>query len=148
MDCGRLGIFLLACASCAFAQVDASTLRAKFGTPVSREVFTVRPGIEMIVDYSLTGNHACRLELPGLAPMPADAPTGVGINTKKPIDDLLVEIVPLSMRGKEGASFCMSTGINARCSTDYENLSILESLNAGRRTAVIVKFKIAGCTSQ
>jgi len=145
MDCRRFGIFLLT--SCAFAQIDSSTLRAKYGAPLNREVFTVRPGIEMIVDYSPTGNLACRIELPGLAPVPADAPVGVGINTKKLIDDLLVEIVPLSMRGKTGTSICTSTGINSMCSTDYENVSIIESLASGRRTAVIVKFKIAGCSN-
>jgi len=143
----KLGICFLILASSGFGQLDSSTLRAKFGAPLNREVFTVRPGIEMIVEYSPTGAHACRLELPGHAPIPADAPTGVGINTKKIIDELLTEIVPLSMRGKTGASFCMSTGINSMCSTDYENLSIQESLDGGRRTAVIVKFKIAGCSS-
>ena len=146
MDCRRFGIFLLTCASCAFGQFDSSTLRAKFGAPLNREVFTVRQGIEMIVDYSSTGTHACRLELPGLAPVPADAPVGVGISTKKAIDDLVTGIVPLSMRGKAGGNFCNGSGRIAMCSTDYENVSIIESLDGGRRT-VIVKFKIAGCSN-
>ena len=74
----KTGIFFLILAPVAFSQVDSSALRAKFGAPLNREVFTVRPGIEMIVDYSPTGTHACRLELPGQAPMPADWPVGVG----------------------------------------------------------------------
>jgi hypothetical protein len=144
----KTAIFFLILASSAFGQMDASGLRARFGAPLHREVFTVRPGIEMIVDYSPTGNHACRLELPGEAPMPADAPMGVGINTQKIIDELLTEIVPLSMRGKVGSRFCASAGMQSMCSTDYENLSILEPSSGARRTAVIVKFKIAGCSGE
>lgn len=146
MDYGRFGIFLLAGASFAFGQLDSSTLRAKFGAPLNREVFTVRQGIEMIVDYSPTGNLACRLELPGLAPIPKDAPIGIGVNMKKSIDDLVLEIVPLSMRGKAGGNFCNASGRIAMCSADYENVSIIENLDGGRRTSVIVKFKIAGCS--
>ncbi|HTB13652.1 MAG TPA: hypothetical protein VK752_18880 [Bryobacteraceae bacterium] len=145
MGCGRLAIFCLVFAASAFGQMDGSSLRAKFGVPLNREVFTVRPRIEMIVDYSPTGNQVCRLELPGLAPMPADAAPGVGINTKKIIDEIVAEIVPPSMRGKAGASMCTSSGKNGMCSTDYENVSIAESLDGARRTAVIVRFKIAGC---
>jgi hypothetical protein len=144
----KTAIFFLILASSAFGQMDSSTLRAKFGAPLNREVFTVRAGIEMIVDYSPTGSHACRLELPGQAPMPADWPVGVGFNAKKAIDDLLAEIVPLSMRGKAGQSFCMSAGMQSMCSTDYENLSIREPSSGGGRTAVIVRFKIAGCSGE
>jgi hypothetical protein len=143
----KTAMFFLILASNAFGQMDSSALRAKFGAPLNREIFTVRPGIEMTVDYSPTSTHACRLELPGEAPMPADWPVGVGFDAKKAIDELLVEIVPLSMRGKSGQSFCMSAGMQSMCSTEYENLSIRE-LSGARRTAVIVKFKIAGCSGE
>jgi hypothetical protein len=146
MRCGKLAVFFLGMVTAAFGQVDGVSLRAQFGAPLRREVFTVRPGIEMIVDYSPTGNHACRLELPGQAPMPKDAPMGVGINVMKPIDELLAEIVPLAMRGKEGGKMCASTGLNGICSLDYEHLSIVESLRGGERTAVTVRFKMAGCS--
>jgi hypothetical protein len=85
MACGRLAVFFSILAASAFGQMDGSTLRTRFGAPLNREVFTVRPGIEMIVDYSPTGNQVCRLELPGQARMPADAPVGVGINREKAI---------------------------------------------------------------
>jgi hypothetical protein len=128
--------------------MDASSLRAKFGAPLNREVFTVQPGIQMIVDYSPTTTSVCRLELPGLAPMPADARPGVGINTKKLIDELLAEIVPPSMRGKVGSTMCASAGRAGMCSTDYEHVSIVESLDGGDRKALIVRFKIAGCPTE
>lgn len=144
----KIAIFFLILSSIAFGQMDSSALRAKFGAPLNREVFTVRPGIEMIVDYSPTSTHACRLELPGQAPTPADWPAGVGFNAKKAIDDLLAEIVPVSMRGKAGPGICMISGIQSMCSTDYENLSILEPSSGSGRTAVIVKFKVAGCSGE
>jgi len=131
---GRLAIFFLIFAASALGQMDSSSLRVRFGAPLNREVFTVRPGIEMIVDYSPTSNHVCRLELPG--------------DTKKLTDELLAEIVPLSMRGEEGASFCTTSGINWMCSTDYEHVSVVESSNGGQRTVVIVRFKMAGCSTE
>jgi hypothetical protein len=143
----KLGIFFLILASIAFGQMDSATLRAKFGAPLTREVFTIRSGIEMTVEYSPTGNLACRIEFPGLAPVPANAPPGLALYTQTAIDDLIAGIVPLSMRGKEGGKFCNGTGRAMMCSANYENVSITESLDGGRRTAVVVKFKIAGCSN-
>ena len=137
-----LGLIL---ASSAAGQVDASALRAKYGAPLNRETFTVRPGIEMIVDYSPTSNQACRLELPGEAPMPEDVAPGVGVNIHKPIDDLMEEIVPLSMRGKEQVKMCESAGVNSMCSIQYDKVSIVETFEGGRRGAVIARFKAVDC---
>src|SRR6185436_16287964 len=83
----------------AFAQVDgawlASDLRAKYGPPLAREVFTGRPGIEMVVDYAANG-HVCRIQLPLVGP--GREP---GLKTAQAIDDFLAELIPLTMRGKE-----------------------------------------------
>jgi hypothetical protein len=144
---GIVVIFGLIFTSSMFGQIDASALRAKYGAPLSRETFTVRPGIEMVVDYSPTANHACRLELPGQAPMPQDARPGVGIDIKRPIDALIEEIVPPSMPGKELRRMCSSAGAISMCWTDYERLSIIETFEVGRRTSVIVKFKTADCVA-
>jgi hypothetical protein len=127
------------------AQVDSSALRARFGAPLNRETFTVRPGIEMVVDYSTTSTHACRLEFPGEAPFPPGAAPGVGFNLKKLMDDVVDEIVPAAMRGKELGRMCESSGMNGMCSRLYEHLSIIESMTGDRRTAVIVRFKTADC---
>jgi hypothetical protein len=143
---GIVAIFGLIFASSAFAQIDSAGLRAKYGAPLNRETFTVRPGIEVVVDYSPTANHACRLELPGEAPVPQDAAPGFRINTKKPIDEVLAELVPLAMRGKELGRMCQSAGRISMCSVDYELVSIVEPAEGGRRTAVLVKFKSADCT--
>jgi hypothetical protein len=134
-------------ASTAFAQIDSAGMRAKFGSPLNREVFTVRPGIEMIVDYSPTANHACVLKFPGEA-MPPDPKPGVGINPKKIIDELVLEIVPLTMRGKDLGTIYHQSGMHRMSSIDYENVSIIESMTGGQRTAVVVRFKAADCAAE
>jgi hypothetical protein len=137
-------LFILLAASAAFGQIDSSGLRAKFGEPLNRETFMVRPGVLMIVDYSPTANHACRLELPGQA-MPTDAPLGVAINPKKIIDDILAEIVPLSMRGKELGGMSQQMSLQGISTIDYENVSIAGPFTGNRRTALIVRFKTPDC---
>lgn len=42
---------------------DADRLRDKYGAPVNRETFIVRPGIEMVVDYG-PAKQICRIQLP------------------------------------------------------------------------------------
>jgi hypothetical protein len=57
-----LAALSLLVASSAFGQVDANSLRARYGPPLERETFTVRPGIEMIVDYG-PNKLACRMNV-------------------------------------------------------------------------------------
>lgn len=78
--------------------------------------------------------------------MPADAPLGVAIDPKNLMDELLLEVVPRALRGKEKNRMCQASGMSSMCSTDYDNLTIIEPMTDGRRSAVIVKFKTAGCS--
>ena len=57
-----LAVFLVV-ASSAAGQIDAFSLQSKYGAPLDRETFTVRPGVEMVVDYG-PGKQACRIQLP------------------------------------------------------------------------------------
>jgi hypothetical protein len=74
--------------------MTASQLRAKFGPPLSRETFMVSPGFEIVVDYA-DNQEVKRIELPGTAPDKS------GASTPEPVEEALLELVPLSMRGKE-----------------------------------------------
>lgn len=56
-------ILCVSIASLAFAQIDESALRSKYGAPLDRETFAVRPGIEMVVDYG-PSKQVCKLQLP------------------------------------------------------------------------------------
>jgi hypothetical protein len=105
----------------------------------------VRPGIEMVVDYSPTGTHACQLQFPGEAPFPHDVGPGVGVNLKKLMDEVVEEIVPVAMRGKELGRMCQTSGLHGICSKEFEHVTISEPMSGDQRTAVIVRFKTADC---
>src|ERR1700682_2734544 len=79
----------------AHAQIDASSLRAKYGPPLAKETFIPRPGIEMDVEYA-PNTHVCRIQLPPIAPSREPS-----VESTQAIDDFLMELAPLAMRGKE-----------------------------------------------
>src|SRR6516162_6701387 len=89
--------------SSAFGQIDATTLRAKYGEPIKNsvplnsETFKVRNNITMVVNYGPSG-QACRIELlPGQSVVGHAPPDGM---TKQQVDEVLQEVVPPPMRGK------------------------------------------------
>ena len=59
----RLALLVLGFTLPALAQLDSSALRAKFGSPLNREIFHMSQGFDMTVDYG-TGNQVCRLQVP------------------------------------------------------------------------------------
>src|ERR1039457_775153 len=130
----------------AFAQIDssrfASDLRAKYGPPLARETFTARPGMQMIVNYAANG-HVCRIELPPVGP--AREP---GVKTGQAVDDFLLELGALTMRGKEFPKFYQAMGALSKSSVEYENVIISESLQGSRRTGITVLFRNEACQDQ
>jgi hypothetical protein len=130
----------------AFAQIDssrfASDLRAKYGPPLARETFTARPGMQMIVNYAANG-HVCRIELPPVGP--GREP---GVKTGQAVDDFLLELAPLTMRGKELQKFYQAMGALSMSSVEYENVIISESLQGSRRTGITVLFRNEACQDQ
>ncbi len=101
-----MGFACMGFAAAPFGQIDSNQLRAKYGPPLARETFTISPGFQIIADYG-PDQKVCRLELP------------VGGNQQR-VDDVLLELAPMSMRGKN-----LGTGLNHGI-TDYENISIGE----------------------
>ena len=88
----------LAPISSAFGQIDATTLRAKYGDPiiygkrVNSETFKVRNNITMMVNYGPSG-QACRIEVhPAGQSTVRQAPPD--IVTKQQVDEVLQEVVP------------------------------------------------------
>lgn len=131
-------------ASSAFAQIDgpgfATELRSKYGPPLARETFTPRPGIEMVVDYTANGN-VCRIQLPPIAPTSRDP----RVSSPEGIDELLLELIPLSTRGKELGRFAAQAGVISVSFINYENVTIAVSANASGRTGVTVTFGKEPC---
>src|SRR3954469_10474285 len=92
----RLLLLAILAALPAFPQFDAAGLRLKFGAPLPREIFTVRPGIEITVDYA-PNSHVCRIQLPPIGPTSRDP----AVISPQAIDAVLADLLPLNLRGKE-----------------------------------------------
>jgi len=136
---------VLITASSAFSQVDAHSLRAKYGQPLDRETFTVRPGIEIVVDYG-PGKQACRIQLPSGKKIVGTVP--VGAITKEQIDEVLNEVVPQSFRGKELNKSMTATGAPMFFVTAYEHVAISEFQIGGVGQGITVTFEEFACLKQ
>ena len=136
--------FVLVAASSAFAQMDASTLRAKYGAPLDRETFTVRPGIEMIVDYG-PNKHVCLIRLPSGEDYGGTIPDDA--ITKQRIDQVLDEVVPFSMRGKEVYRMLTATGGPTVTIVIYEHVTIREMKVGSEGKGITVTFRDLECPS-
>jgi hypothetical protein len=122
------------------AAMSSSYLRQKYGQPLARETFTARPGIEMVVDYAANG-HVCRIHFPPVGPG-----RDPGVKTNQAIDDILAELVPVTMRGKELRKGVQSAGAISLSTVEYENnITVAELQQAGTRTGVSVIFKKEEC---
>ena len=137
----KLTLFVVCCTTFG-QQMDTSTLRAKYGEPIARETFQVRPNIEAVVNYG-TGHQACKIDLPPGSYV--NPPHGA---SNHDVDQVIDELVPPSARGKEINKGMLSTGRNCMSFADYENLTIAEPQDPdrpGRRTSVTITFKRPDC---
>jgi hypothetical protein len=130
----------------ALAQADwagfATGLRSKYGPPLLRETFAVKPALEMVVDYAANGN-VCRIQLPPMGP-----DLRPGVQSGQAIDNFLAELLPLTMRGKEQRRFLMATGAPSVSIVEYENVTIAENFQGDRRTGVTATFTKEQCRDQ
>jgi hypothetical protein len=140
----HLGLFVLCCLP-AFAQLDSSTLRAKLGQPLNREIFHMPFGFDLIVDYGIS-TRVCKLEVPAL--MPRD-PARISNTTdlRQRMYDFLAELVPASERGKGGGTIHFQSGLISMMTTEYENVTVSEVQNDTQpeRGTITIRFKNAGC---
>jgi hypothetical protein len=129
----------------AFAQNDPSAFRAnllaQYGPPLNRETFRIPAG-EMIVDYSASA-HVCRIQLPPTAPE-----EGRNVISTNALDNFLLKLVPITMRGKELRRMWEAVGLPAVQMTEYENVTISETLQGDTRTGVTITFKHEPCADQ
>jgi len=134
--------------SSAFGQIDATTLRVKYGDPinygkrVNSETFKVRNNITMMVDYGPSG-QACRIEVhPAGQSTVRQAPD---LAMKQQMDEVLQEVVPPSTRGKEIRSGVIQMGAVSFLLIEYEHVTVTELLQGETPTSVTVAFKEEGC---
>jgi hypothetical protein len=139
-------IVCLGSASSAFGQIDTFNLRTKYGAPLDRETFAVRPGIEMVVDYG-PGRQVCRIQLPSGKQIVGTVPPGVV--TKQQVDEVLEEVVPPAIRGKEVNRMMSGSGRISFSFTEYEHVTIGEPQQEGSGgTGITVTFKDPACQKQ
>ena len=142
----KLSLFVVCCFAFPFSifaqQMDATALRAKYGEPLARETFQVRPNIEAIVTYG-SGRQVCRIELPPGRNIAGEIPPGVA--TTQQVDEVVEELAPLSMRGKKMGRGIIFSGRISFASDNYENVNIAEPQDNGHRTAVTITFNRPDC---
>jgi hypothetical protein len=129
----RLAVVLGIVGAPVFGQLDASILRSKFGPPLDRETFVVRPGIQMVVDYG-PGKRVCRIQLPSGNHFET---RGYFPATKAKVYTVLDALVPLSIRGKEVSRKLFQT--------EYEHVTITDLDNGSMRDGITVTFKEPEC---
>lgn len=112
------------------AQLDSAVLRAKFGEPLHRETFRVRPEVEIAADYGASG-QVCRIQVPPLAEYDRE--------------DVLAELVPDALRGQEIGRMMEQMGMAWVSIVEYERVTITEAGHGDTRDATNVRFKVEGC---
>jgi hypothetical protein len=130
----------------AFAQLDASALRAKYGEPLARETFRVRPHIEAVVNYG-PGRQVCEIGLPPDNDLIMDGEANFSFLTKRQINEVIDELVPPSIRGKEIRRIGTHR-LGGIFSTEYEHININEfqdPAHRGVRRAVTIHFNRPDC---
>lgn len=140
------GFVLFSCCSCcALAQLDSSALRAKLGSPISRETFHVPPGFDLVVDYG-PAMSICKLQVP--AAMPSREKIVNGDEMKRRMYGFLAELVPDAMRGAELRRMSAQLGQISITSIEYQNVTIAEFQSANQTpngNTITLTFKNDTC---
>jgi hypothetical protein len=127
----------------ASAQLDSAQLRVKFGPPLSREIFRVPPGFDVVVDYG-AGSQVCKLQVPALMPTEATKVQNIDDMTQK-MHSFLAELVPDSIRGKQLQRFMSQSGAFSGVGFDeFEHVTVVQTYS-GSNDTITVTFKNAGC---
>jgi hypothetical protein len=144
--CVALLSALFALAPSVYTQINsrnlAAQINAKYGPPLARRTFKVKVG-EMVVDYGRNG-AVYQITLPPFGP-DGEHP---GVGTNKAVDDFVLELVPLNMRGKELVRSSGGSGLLQTSVIGYENVSIFEPRQGSERTGVTISFTGKNCRDQ
>ena len=119
----------------AFGQVQGSTLRAKYGPPLPRQIFMVRPGVEMAVTYG-PNEIVCKAEI------------ALGAATDEQLDAIAEEVAPASVRGKYKFKSLTMFGSPGAALVDYEFVTITHPILADEtpwKRGLTITFKDKSC---
>jgi hypothetical protein len=143
-----IGCFVLM-AACFSAAQTSQEFHSKYGEP-DVERFTARPGIGLTVEFASDG-LACHRLLEPLQPL---LQREEHFMSSDAVTDVLEEITPAGIRGKETHKITTMSGCNKIEIVEYENLSIARSTNScipsspNRDTKTTVTLKREACRTQ
>ncbi|MEO8049045.1 MAG: hypothetical protein ABI833_01400 [Acidobacteriota bacterium] len=143
----KLSLLVFVVCHSAVGQIDATALRAKYGEPLARETFQVRPNIEAIVSYG-HARQVCRIELPPGNYKNVSGEVPLRLASRQQVDEVADELAPPSVRGKELTHSVAGSGRTFMAMAEYEHLTVDEPQDPdhpGRRTAVWIRFKRPDC---
>ena len=118
-----VGSFLIVSASILLSQ-GSQDFHNRYGEP-DREHFAARPGITLTVEYG-SDRLACYALIDPPQPL-LYSEEHVPLMPSEGVSEVLAEVAPIAMRGKEINGSFLVSGCNEAHVTDYENVSIMRS---------------------
>jgi len=118
-----VGSFLIMTASVLLSQ-SSRDFHDRYGEP-DRERFAARPGISLTVEYG-SDYLACYALIDPPRPL-TYSEEHVPLMSSEGVSEVLEEVAPIAMRGKQINGSITFSGCNQFRLTDYENVSIMRS---------------------
>src|ERR1700757_1375217 len=115
------GCLLVAVGSVLLTQ-SSQEFHSRYGEP-DRERFAARPGISLTVEYG-SDHLACHALIEPPQPL-TDTEEDVPLMSSEGVSEVLEEVAPIAMRGKEINALTHQSGCNVVHMTDYENVVIM-----------------------
>jgi hypothetical protein len=119
-----VAVCLLVAVGSVFLTQSSQDLHHRYGEP-DRERFAARPGISLTVEYG-SDHLACHALIEPPQPL-FYTEENVPLMSSESVSEVLEEVAPIAMRGKEINSSYVVSGCNEAYWTEYENVSITRS---------------------
>jgi hypothetical protein len=146
-----LAVCLLVALGTVAVTQSSQELRNRYGEP-DLERFIARPGIGFTVQYG-SDHLACEVLVEPPQPL-AYTKEDVPLMSSEAVTEILEEVVPSRMRGKETGKIVTASGCNEFQIVEYENMSIMRSthnclpLKPEREIRATIAFKREICPKQ
>src|SRR6267154_4276588 len=144
------GCLLVAVGSVVLTQ-SSQNLHNQYGEP-DRERFAARPGISLTVEYG-SDHLACQALIEPPQPLTYKE-EHVPLMSSEGVSEVLEEVAPVAMRGKEISAGSLQTGCNVASLSEYENVTIMRSthnclpLKPEREIRTTIGFNRDACPKQ
>jgi hypothetical protein len=115
---------LVAVGSVFLTPPSSQVLHHRYGEP-DRERFAARPGISLTVEYG-SDHLACDALIEPPQPL-TYTEEHVPLISSEGVSEVLEEVAPIAMRGKEINASYLVSGCNEARVTEYQNVSIMRS---------------------